>query len=180
MEEKSKKWILSLTGLFGGLVLSWIGNYIYTATNMEGGFDSIFTSIGLFFSNYPYSYAVRVNELPFFVRYGSAIGAAIIGSLSNIIVSLLKSKFRDFWVYFALSFYFLIGLGFILYSVPISSQYERVSKERNNIEIIKPVISESEYNLLVSEYYQIKNKDNFEDLRNKIKRTAEDNDLSLQ
>lgn len=180
MDEKNKKWFLSLTGLFGGLVLSWIGTYIYTATNMEGGFDSIVTSIRMFFSNYPYSYAVRVNELPFFIRYGYAIGAAIIGVLSNLIVSLLKNKFRDFWVYFALIFYFIIGVGFILYSIPISSQYERVSKERNNIEIIKPVISESEYNLLVSEYYQIKSKDHFEDLRNKIKGTAEDNDLSLQ
>lgn len=180
MDEKSKKWFFSLTGLFGGVVISWIGTYIYTATNMEGGFDSIITSIKNFFTNYPYSYSVRVNELPFFIRYGSALGAAIVGIISTFIVKLLKLKDRDIGIYFGLFFYFSIGLGFILYSTPINSQYEWVTKERNNIEIIKPFISDSDYNVLISEYYQIKSKDNFEDLKNKIKKTADENQLSLQ
>lgn len=180
MNEKSKKWFVSLTGLLGGIIVSWIGTYIYNATNMEGGLDSIVASIKNHFTNYPYTYAVRVTELPFFIRYGPAFGSVIVGVVSTFILKLIKNKDKDFWVYFGLFFYLSIGLGFIIYNNPLKSQYEWITKERNNIEIIKPVISDSEYNVLVSEYYQIKSKDNFEDLKNKIKNTADDHRLSLQ
>lgn len=133
-----------------------------------------------FFTDYPYEYAVVITQPSFFVKYGSLIGGAASGSFIVCLFNALgrKTKSRLEIAIFSLGFFSSFALAFV--AIPLNTQFNSAQKTNNNIEIIRPYVSEEQYTEFRSDFYQIKTKKEYESFVLDLKKAAKPHDLSLQ
>lgn len=177
-ERKPLLW--GFLGVIGTLSVSWIGSYIYSVTNMEGGMTDILTSLKDYYINYPFEYAVSRDQMPFFTHYGYIIGSFMVGPSITLLYVALKREQKIRIEIVSIISLFLVGCGVILVNLPLSSRFESVHRTKNNIEIIRPYISEEEYQNFESQFLQIKTKNEYELVKKEIEKIVMDKNLSLQ
>lgn len=180
MKDSKKNWVSWIMGILGTFFASWFGTYLYDILNLETRFDSSLSFIRFFFSDYPYKNAVSTLDLSLLERYGYIIAGSIFGVSIMFLTKIIKGKNKDKFMLFSTLFFLIMSVILYLYSAPISMIFKNVARERNNIEIIKPYITDDEYDRFISSYYQIQNKNDFKNIQIEIKDIANEHSLNLQ
>lgn len=131
----------------------------------------------LFYTNiyknfHSYSYMSRELWVGIFIFYliGTTLGIIF------LVKALLKKNFLHLLVCLFMIFLFIMSLSTSVYSI------EAIKENRNtsdNIEIIRPYISNDEYILLKSNYLQINSKKDFETVNDKIRDVAKKYDANI-
>lgn len=183
MKKQNKSWVKVFYGGLGTLVMAWIGQYLYDIINLETKFNNVFSSIGYLFTDYPYINAVTSYNITVFERYGYLIASGIFGASITMFVKALKAYRNKSKNVPSIITWAVITISTVIvyfYCVPISTVYTAVYREKNNLEIVKPYISNQEYDLLISNLYQIESKKDYEKLVDDVKKIANENNLILQ
>lgn len=181
-DNKLRKIISNFISIF---VLAWIGSYTYEAFKIADKTDSFFktliklpslindsmikNTVSLFDSTSVYFLMFIVANLILFTIYKQ-----------QIFELLKKEKINSLNDFLSIvNIALMISLSIIsLYS--ISLQRSVVTEPINNLEIVRPYVSNDEYLNLRSEYLQIDNKKSLKKLTNKIESIAEKNNLKTK
>lgn len=180
MKKDSNSWVKVLFGGLGTIMVAWVGQYLYDIINIQTRFDNIFVSLRYLFNDFPYSNAVRSFDITVFERYGYIIASGLFGGSVTILAKAIKHKTKDTFLNLSCLLIAIASVLIYLYSAPVSIIYGTVYRGKNNIEIIKPYISNQEYDILISRFYQIESKKDYKNLIDDVKEVADDNNLILQ
>ncbi len=163
--ENIKVKINKLIGRFLLFIIAGVAGFKLNniLSNPSNFFKLFYTNIYKNFHSYSYMSNRFWTLFLVFYLISTAIGMFFLAK------SLLKKNFLHSLIYTVMICLFILSLSTSIYSI------EGIKENRNindNIEIIRPYISNDEYILLKSKYLQINSKKNFDTINDKIRGVA--------